>query len=224
MVRINFIVEGQTEEGFVKNILAPYLAARGVYASVRSVETGRYSNKIYRGGISSYQKAKNDILRWLKQDSAAYVTTMFDYYALPNDFPSFSSAAAECDIYKKVDVIEKGMYSDVDNIRFVPYIQLHEFEAVLFSQIESIDKCMELYNENGKLLDLKKIEEQYQTPEHINTSVSGAPSKRLHDIYPSYDKVFLGSFIAEEVGLNMMQSKCSHFSEWIQQLLKIKAI
>ncbi len=147
MTRVNFVVEGQTEETFVRDVLSPYLSTRGVYPVARSVETGRQGAKIFRGGIVSYSKAKSDIIRWLKQDTDAYVTTMFDYYALPNDFPSFDDAKIASDIYQKAEKIENAMGTDISNIKFIPYIQMHEFEAILFSNINKIDNCMGLYNE-----------------------------------------------------------------------------
>lgn len=92
MTRINIIVEGETEKIFINQTLTPYLSLKGIFPSARSVETGRQGSKIFRGGLSSYLKAKNDIIRWHKQDPKSYITTMFDYYALPNDFPGFEEA------------------------------------------------------------------------------------------------------------------------------------
>lgn len=223
MVRINFIVEGQTEEAFVNSLLLEPLAAHGVYACARSVETGRHGSKIYRGGITNYNKAKNDILRWLNQDMQAYVTTMFDYYALPNDFPGYAEALAETNSYNKVSLIQDAMSQDIDNIRFIPYIQLHEFEAILFSNVDKVDECMELYGQNGQIASLNAINNNYTSPEHINTTPTGAPSKRLHSMYPSYDKVFLGSLISEEIGLETIKNKCVHFNNWLTKLTSLSA-
>ena len=103
MVRLNIIVEGHTEETFVRDILSPHLAMHGVYVGgVRRVETGRKRGKIYRGGVTNYGKAKKDIQMWMKQEKDAWFSTMFDLYALPEDFPgmSMSKNIAELQIIK----------------------------------------------------------------------------------------------------------------------------
>lgn len=82
MIRIYIVVEGQTEEGFVNEVLSPVLGQFGIFASARLI--GKPGHK---GGVVRYRRAKNDIELLLKQDRGAYCTTMFDYYALPNDFP-----------------------------------------------------------------------------------------------------------------------------------------
>ncbi|MHB1654626.1 MAG: DUF4276 family protein [Desulfitobacteriaceae bacterium] len=92
MIRLNVIVEGQTEETYLRDSLAPYLGSLGIYACARSVQTGQKKGKVFRGGLGKYGKAKKDILTWAKQDPEAYFTTMFDLYALPDDFPGKAEA------------------------------------------------------------------------------------------------------------------------------------
>ena len=96
-VRINMIVEGDTEEGFVKHALAPYLSGKGVFPTARKVTTSR--KRRVRGGVTSYGRVKNDIERWLKQDTSAYCTTMFDLYGLPKDFPGYEAGRQMQDPY-----------------------------------------------------------------------------------------------------------------------------
>ena len=90
-IRLNFIVEGQTEEAFVKQILSPYLAGREVWAQARCVLTSRRRNIKHRGGIKNYEKARNDINAWIREDRNSDVrfTTMFDMYGLPTNFPGY---------------------------------------------------------------------------------------------------------------------------------------
>jgi hypothetical protein len=223
MIRLNCIVEGQTEEKFVNQILKPFLAHCNLYVSVRCVETKRTSQRMHRGGMTNYLKAKNDINRWLKEHKDAYLTTMFDYYGLPNDFPCFDDAQKQSDPYKKVEIIQNGMASDIGNPKFIPYIQLHEFEALLFSNTDLIDQCMQPREQQNKIKHLNQIINQYETPEHINSSPTGAPSKRLESIYKSYDKVIYGSLISETIGLDIMRQKCVHFSRWIEGLLALSS-
>ena len=92
MIRLHFVVEGQTEETFVNTLLCPHLGQFNVSADARRVEM----SPGYRGGLTSYARAKRDLSRWMKQDqhSDARFTSMFDLYALPADFPQFAETAS----------------------------------------------------------------------------------------------------------------------------------
>ena len=221
MIRLHVTVEGRTEEAFVNRTLRPYLANFGVYADVRCVMTGRKGGMGFRGGMSSYAKAKNDIVRWLKEDRNANVffTTMFDYYALPNDFPGYAEAEKLQDPYDKVTAIESSFDEDVADRRFVPYIQLHEFEALLFSSLEGFEA---LFDENE--MDYKGIRnvlDAFPNPEDINDSPLTAPSKRIQSLIPGYNKVAYGVMLAEYIGMDTLLEKCRHFRSWIEQLKSV---
>ncbi len=153
-IRVNIIVEGPTEEIFVRNMLKEPLALSGIYINARSVEVRRkiirgakYLKQgkqftIRRGGLLDFEKARSDINRWLLEDESAYLTTMFDLYALPDNFPGWDDAKRLRDPYKKVKMLEEGLKADIGDQRFIPYIQLHEFEGLLFSDIHAIDNVL----------------------------------------------------------------------------------
>ncbi len=217
--RLNIIVEGQTEETFVRDVLRDHLAACQVYVSARRVETGRdrRTSRIYRGGMTSYERAKRDIERWLNEDQQSYLTTMFDLYGLPDDFPNLAEAGRQTDPYQKVKLVEDGIASDIQSRRFIPYIQLHEYEGLLFSSVEAVDGVMSLY-ERSKLNELQNIRNQFNTPEEINDSATTAPSKRLSELYAAYDKVAFGVLISKRIGLETIRQECPHFSEWLSRI------
>lgn len=217
MTRLNFIVEGHTEESFVNNILCPYLSTCGIYSSAMLVKT----SKNQKGGITNYQRAKNDITRWIKQEPKSYFTTMFDYYALPKDFPGMKKAQSVTELFDKIDIIEKEMMSDIKCSRFIPYIQLHEFEALLFSSISHIDNFMKLFKQDGNMSKLQNIRNKFTTPEHINDSKETSPSNRLQSIYPSYNKIYCGSSISTEIGIENMRKECRHFNGWLERMVNI---
>lgn len=131
-LRLNITAEGPTEERFVKDILARHLDYFNISTDVRSVRTGKDRFKTYRGGLISYQKAKFDINTWLKEDKdkEARFTTMFDLYALPQDFPGFDEALQIDDVYEKVKFLESHFKENIGDERFFPYFQLHEFELL----------------------------------------------------------------------------------------------
>jgi len=125
MIRLHFIVEGPTEETFVNEILAPELSRLNIFSDARCVQTGRKRGKVHKGGLTNYLKLKNDIQRWLKQDKHLNVrfTTMIDFYALPHDFPGYDESQKQIDSRKRVLVLENHFQADINDPRFIPYIQ-----------------------------------------------------------------------------------------------------
>jgi hypothetical protein len=219
-IRVNLIVEGQTEETFVREVLKEPLAQKGVYLVARRVETGRKHGAIFRGGMGrgkSYEKQRQDILRWLSQDKQAFVSTMFDLYGLPENFPGVQKYKGISSPYEKVAKIETAFQDDIQNRHFIPYIQLHEFESLLFSQVESIDAVLGL-RPPTRLQELQKIRQQCVSPEEINDSPLTAPSKRLIQLYPGYDKPAFGPRIATRIGIETMRKACQHFNAWLEKL------
>ncbi|WP_224364955.1 DUF4276 family protein [Hyalangium versicolor] len=216
MIRLNIIVEGPTEETFVRDLLAPHLGQHQVFASARSAETGRRKGHIFRGGVVRYQKVRKDIEGWLKQDAGALVSTMFDYYALPQDFPSPAAPRGSLPIHEWVAQLEQSLSADINNSRFIPYIQLHEFEALLFSDVEKTGSALGATAQQVE--QLRFIRSAFETPEHINDSPETAPSKRLLQLFPGYDKPAFGSLALGRIGLTAIRQTCPHFAEWLSRL------
>lgn len=216
--RLNFVVEGQTEETFVRDVLAEHLALHGVYAVARCVETSRTRLKIFKGGMSTYARAKGDIERWLKEDRNAYLTTMFDLYALPDDFPNIANKPSLSDPHKKAQLIESGIAEDIGDPRLIPYIQVHEFEALLFCAPSITDSTLGAPPTVSKLRELQQINAAFQSPEHIDEGANTAPSKRIVQLYTGYRKQVFGPLITKRTGLNTIRHKCAHFHDWISRL------
>ncbi|HPP78980.1 DUF4276 family protein, partial [Methanospirillum sp.] len=145
-VKLQIIVEGQTEQLFVQQILIPHLYSKGINSFCHVIPT-KTTNKTYRGGVSSYSKIEIEIKRTL-QKKTHYITTMFDFYAIPSDTPGKMEAKSVENSWKKVQIIEDSITHSIHNNRFIPYIQLHEFEALLFSNIDAIDEIMSPDNES----------------------------------------------------------------------------
>lgn len=201
-VRLNVVVEGQTEQRFIENVLADYLGYRQIVATARAVETSRG----YKGGLTSYQKAKNDIQRWLKEDknSDVYFATMFDLYGLPTDFPGYHEAQ-RYPPYKRTEILEQKLSEDIGDRRFIPYIQLHEFEALIFSAPEMLTN--EYLGYETQIQQLCQIVAA-QNPELINDSPITAPSKRIQSVIPEYRKAVGGINVASAIGVEKMRQRC----------------
>lgn len=218
MIRLHIIAEGQTEEEFVKSILTEHLGNYKISTDVHRITTNPKFKK--RGGSVSYEKIEKDIKLWLKQDQKpdARFTTMVDLYALPNDFPDFNQARKTSDPYQKVKQLEEALGKEINDPRFIPYIQLHEFEALILSDPSKFKSQFPEYeNEVQKLLE---ICEKFDSPELIDDGVATAPSKRIIELIPVYkgSKPSAGSLISNKIGLQKIREKCPHFNQWITKL------
>ncbi len=217
-MRLHLVVEGQTEETFIRNLLAPELGAMGIYCDAHRVTTGRRRGKVYRGGLVSFAHLRKDLELWMKQDKASdsWFTTMVDLYRLPSDFPSMAEARAVIDPVKKVELLEQSLTSDMNHPRFVAYVQLHEFEALLFSDPPSFSIAFPSIGD--KVAKLQAIQSAFETPEHIDEREDQAPSKQIIRILPEYDKPVSGPLIAKQIGLAKLRQECHHFDAWLARL------
>ncbi len=210
------LVEGQTEETFARTVLNPHLSRMGVYPKTTLATTKRVKKgSSFRGGIVSYTKVRKDLVRLLGDTSAAIVTTMIDFYALPTGFPEYTELPrASC--YERVAHLERAFKADIDHPRFVPYVALHEFEAMLFANTERISHE---FPDKNISEDLRAVRRRFQSPEEIDEEQP--PSKWLKALIPEYQKVLHGSLISQEIGLEQIRHACPHFNEWLTQLEKL---
>ena len=217
MTRIKVIVEGATEESFIKDVLAPIFHPQSIY--VTPILLGVPGHK---GGHVNWARAKKDILLQLKQDRRAYCTTMFDFYGLGSGFPGPPPIEKQgsLDRAKGIEqsalqqIAEQAPDLDVER-RFAFYLQLHEYEGLLFSDPDALAIAL---GQEGNAERLKRIRNDFPTPEDINDSTSTAPSKRISALYPAYRKVIDGTLAAQRVGLPAMLRECPHFREWVHWL------
>jgi hypothetical protein len=218
MSTVLILVEGQTEETFVREVLHPHLAGRGIYPIAKLATTKRVkSGPDFKGGIVSYGKFKNDVLRLLGDTSAALVTTMVDFYGLPTDFPGRRSMpASSC--YDQVAYLEQEICKDIGHPRFLPYLALHEFEAMLFVAPEKIAQAFPAANKGGELTAIKQ---QFGSPEEIDDNPQTAPSRRLEILFPGYEKPLHGPLVILEIGVEQIRIECPHFNNWLVELEKL---
>ena len=222
MIRLRIVVEGQTEEEFVNSVLCPHLGDFNVSADARAVETSRRkrTGKVFRGGMTNYARAKRDLLQWMKEDGRrdARFTTMFDLYGLPKDFPGYDEARRKAVPYERVGVLETAFRDDLGDPRFVPYIQLHEFEALLLADPSKF--VAQFPDREAGIRRLVELSSDAPSPELIDDGDETAPSKRIIQAIPEYErsKTSAGPFIGEQIGLGTIRDKCRHFNEWLTTL------
>lgn len=225
MTRLLVEVEGQTEETFVNEVLAPHLYERG-YTQVGARLLGNARQRDRRGGIRSWAGVRTQILHHLQGDPGALVTTMVDYYALPatggRAWPG-RSAAGSLPCALKAITVEAALRADVEAAleprfprdRFIPFVLMHEFEALLFSDCERFGRGIE---RPDLVPGFQAIRNQFVSPEEINDSPTTAPSKRVEALVPGYEKPLLGALAVLTIGLDTIRRECPHFDAWVALL------
>ena len=216
MTRLLLYVEGQTEESFVNNVLAPHLYSYGYFSVIPQPS----------GGIKAWPKAKKDLVRYLKQDAGCIVSTMIDYYGLPQSgaepWPGRKIANSER-FQEKARAVEDALLADVSQDigksfnpnRFVPYVMMHEFEAMLFSDCVAFSRGI---GQPDLASQFQAIRDSFGSPEEIDDSPQTAPSKRVVRLVPGYNKPLLGTLAALEIGLDAIRGECPHFRSWLGRL------
>ncbi|WP_337882649.1 DUF4276 family protein [Chromobacterium haemolyticum] len=212
MSRVYLLVEGQTEEAFVNELLTPHYARLDLYLTPIIVST----SPGYRGGVVSYAKIKPQIEKLCRQDTSAHVTTLFDLYALPADFPGKNSPtySSLANGQRKAEFLEAELAKNIGQRNFIPNLLVHEFEALLFTQINTFEQWTD---DNNALTPLRTVRAM-RLPEDINDSPQTAPSKRILAAMPEYQKTFHGPLIACDIGLDAMRVDCPHFDGWLKKL------
>lgn len=220
--RALILVEGQTEERFVKDVLAPAFYDKNLFIIPTLLVTKRVKvGPDFKGGVISYEKFKNDIIRLLNSAGNALITTMLDYYRLPEDFPGMNTRPA-IGGNLRASHVETQMVADLGSPRnYFPFLALHEFEAWLFSSPDELPAVM---TAREKQADFAAILSSFSSPEEINERPEFAPSKRIRNIFPGYRKTLHGPLTAGRIGLERIRSNCPHFNQWLTKLENYAAI
>lgn len=223
MIRVHVICEGQTEEMFVKEILSGFFSSRGICLIPTLI--GKPGHK---GGNFKFDRLFTDVRARLLGDKTSYCTTFFDFYGLPENFPGKQEALGCLTLQKKaqcmLDVMSDELREKLGEEslrRFIPYIQMHEFEGLLFSAPNKLAQA--IYKPDLKL-EFQEIRDKFTTPEEINDSPLSAPSKRIKALFSEYDKPIHGSLAAIEIGLNTIRSECHIFDSWLKRIEKLQGI
>lgn len=216
MRRLLIVAEGQTEQEFIIRILRPYMASQGVSNVVPILIR---TSKKGRGGLFNYDHLRDTIKGLLSEsrNKTSVVTTLIDFFRIPSNMPGYHEAMLLKNDLARVNALQKALGEDIYDKRFIPYIQLHEFEALLFSS----NAGFEAYYDEEIASATKKIIDIYENPEDINSGSETAPSKRLMALIPDYRKVLEGNLIALEVGIRSMLDKCPRFATWVAELVLI---
>ncbi len=210
------IVEGRTEQTFIERILKLHLSKFNINLYATQV-----SKPGQKGGDVRFDRVKGDIKKFLSQRPDTYITTMVDYYGV-KDWPGIMSVPAGAYPEKIAEIVNKATQEAINQDfakynainRFIPYMSIHEFEALLFSDSHILSTHLDIPKNK-----VDSILKEFSTPEAINNNRNTAPSKRLAELTESgFRKTQKGIAIAENIGLPVIRSRCPVFDDWVRRL------
>jgi hypothetical protein len=221
VIELVVIVEGETEQTFVRDQLAAHLTLHGT--SAWPVLPGRHRN---HGGVKKWEVARQDIIHPLKE--RRYCSTMFDYYGMPLDWPGRSEAVAR-EPKERATFVQDMVQADIvaamggkfDPKYFIPYVQLHEFEALAFADVGVLASVLSTITTlpSATLIErFRGILDEAKDPEAINDGHETCPSRRISGIVPAYKKRAQGPIITSRIGIETLRTQCAHFGEWMARL------
>lgn len=226
MIEVVVVGEGQTEETFVRDLLAPALAPMGIYLTPRLVPTGPHN----RGGSLSERRVLRFLRNTLRERGDTYVTTFFDLYGLPPEFPGVEASAPITDPLARAVTIEQALAAAAVQVagcradRIVPHVQPHEFEALLFADTDRVIELDDAWR--GAAEPLRDARRSAASPEHVNDGPLTHPSARLRALLrePRFDKVLHGTAGAARIGLATLRAECRHFGAWLARIESLKPL
>jgi Domain of unknown function (DUF4276) len=215
MKRVIIICEGETEREFCQKLLSSFFVLKDIHIQPPLIKKSM-------GGIVKWKHLRRQIHNHLKEDHEAIVTTFIDYYGLyaKYEFPQWDAAVKIHDKNQKMDFLENAMSEDIDEAfrhRYLPYLQLHEFEGLLFNDIQIFYEQIppdDLIGEN----ELKSVFINFDNPEMINDVRETSPSHRLTRIIKGYNKIVYGNIIADAIGLDAIRMKSPRFNNWLAKI------
>ena len=202
MIRLAIVVEGETEEEFVKSVLAPHLQTREVEATPHLI-----------GGNVTVERLASEManLFW----SHDRVTSFVDFYGFRNR-GQVSREDLETRIHEQVN---QNIKRNWDQSQVFPYVQQYEFEGLLFSNVTAFGKLLD--RPLGLVEGLRAVRSIFPTPEEIDDHKETHPSKRIRSLMPSYQKRVDGPFLAGGIGLSTICAECPRFGRWIARLERL---
>lgn len=224
MKRLYVTVEGQTEAAFASNVLIPHLANFNVFLCPPRF-TGlhrRRRGRIPKGGLlNTFAHAFADMQTWLKEDRSADArfSMMIDLYSLPRDFPGYAAGMAMRTGREKAAALQQSLAQEIADARFVPYLQCHEFEALVLVDPPRIGRLYDV--SNAQMQTLCQECAAFATAEDINLGQHSHPKYRIEQRVRGYDENVAGPLLAEDIGLATLRTQCPHFGEWLTRLERL---
>ena len=225
--RLIIICEGQTEANFINQVLFPYLHEKLEIEAIL-VKTGENpSGGDAKGGALTYARYSNEVCNLISRldGNRLFITSFIDLYALDSSFPGFNESLRIQNPKQRVEFIESKVFESCTKkykllYNFIPFIMLHEYETLLFTDIQQLDWEFMEDEDEAKIISLVEQAASFNSPEEINYGTKTAPSKRIIAQFPNYERLkkTVGVAMAERIGLTAMRQKCPHFNDWLSRL------
>lgn len=220
MIRVCVVCEGQTEETFVRDVLAPAFVPLNLYLIGETIPT----SPGHKGGALSYERVQRHLRNTLRQKSEPVVTTLLDLYKLDSDFPGYEESRKQPTLAQRLDVLHGNLHRDIvaqaecRPERFIPYFQPYEFEALLFSDVDALVGVEAGWKHAQARL--QAIRNAAESPEHINDRPETKPAAHLGRELktPGFRKTRHGPIAAKRIGLARIEAECRFFAGWLSHL------
>lgn len=197
-------------------MVQPQLEARGLHLTPIILSTQRAKDgRKFRGALIQYSKLRRELLLLLGDSSAAAVTTMVDYYGLPEEFPGLRDLPSG-DPCRRVAHLEESLRREIGDSRFLPYLSLHEFEALVLTGPDELAEGVP--GSSGVEKKFRDLLASFTSTEEVNDGESTHPSARLKTHLPRYQKTVHGPLVTQRIGLPRLRAACPHFDSWIEGL------
>ncbi len=223
MTQVYVICEGQTEATFVQELLRPHFRPLDIVLTPTLI--GKHGQK---GGDVRFVRILHSLKPLLLGGHQPHCTTLIDYYGLSNEFPGKLEASYKAKVGEKALMVSNCLMSQLKTefdeyvlSRFIPYVQMHEFEGLLFSDPAGLANGMDRPRLKSRFASIR---DSFSTPEDINDNPRTAPSKQIARIYPEYEKPTMGVLAALEIGLPKIRRECPLFSAWLAKLETLPAL
>jgi hypothetical protein len=218
-MQLYVLVEGSTEYQFIDKVVAPHLQRHGLEVKPIIVTTSR------EPGTGAKRRGGGDWSAWLadlrslSHDSRpdVRITTLFDLYGLPRDFPELAEHGSLQDTARRSQCLEEAMARAFPDRRLIPYLQRHEVEALLFTDLDRLGELLDSTDREA-IGSLKRQTERYHSPEDIDDDPQSHPSARLSKAVQTYQKTVHGPITLEAIGLTAIRSRCPRFDAWVTKL------
>lgn len=226
---LHILCEGKSELVFASYVLSPYLIMKEIQVIPQALITNKRLNA--KGGMISFSHAMRDLENMMRQfndgeKNRRLFTTMFDLYALPNDFPGYEQSLRYKD-YGQVEILERGFSAFVNKQNFIPYIQLHEFEALVLCNVPELVNMYPDAEKELKQLETLIVDDYNGNTELVDNGPSTAPSKRIIQALDGkyrYDKPQGGKLTTSSLGIPALRTRCRHFNDWLTKIEKYQWI
>jgi Domain of unknown function (DUF4276) len=211
MRRLHILVEGQTEEIVVREVIAPYFTGpdSGITWSIHTTKRPA-GGPAFKGGLSRWPRLHRELEMLLRDSSITLLTTLLDYYAFPDDAPGMADRPHGSP-YDRIGHVERALTGAVGGRRFLPHLVLHETEAWVLA---GCDLLGELMADPVGAAALAGVVRHANGLELVDDGPSTAPSKRILDRYPRYRKTIDGPLVIADLGPDRIRQSCPHADQW----------